>query len=39
MGIDDPQAVVADTRNRGRHQVYAGGQWDSYLLIPEIPVE
>ncbi len=39
MGLDDPQAVVADTRNRGRHQVYAGGQWDSYLLIPEIPAE
>lgn len=39
MGLDDPQAVVADTRNRGRHQVFAGGQWDSYLLIPEIPAE
>lgn len=39
MGLDDPQAVVADTRNRGRHQVYAGGQWDSYLLMPEIPAE
>lgn len=37
MGIDDPYEVVCDTRNRGRHQVFAGGEYDSYLLIPEIP--
>lgn len=37
MGIDDPYQVVCDTRNRGRHRVLAGGEYDSYLLIPEIP--
>ena len=37
MGIHDPQMIVADTRNRGRHQILGGGAYDSYLLIPEIP--
>ena len=32
-----PKDVVADTRNRGRHTVYTGGDYDSYLLLPVIP--
>ncbi len=39
LADNDPIEVVADTRNRGRHQVLAGGAYDSYLLIPEIPAK
>lgn len=37
LSNDDPRSVVSDTRNRGTHMVFAGGEYDSYLLIPEIP--
>lgn len=26
-----------DTVNRGRHVIYAGGEYDSYLLVPVVP--
>lgn len=35
----DPDEVVTSpaTHNVGRHCIYTGGQYDSYLYIPEIP--
>jgi len=32
-----PFARHEDTRNAGLHVIYSGGQYDSHLLIPEIP--
>ena len=37
LASDNPLEVVSDTRNRGTHMVFAGGAYDSYLLIPKIP--
>ena len=34
-----PLDVVADTRNRGKVRIYAGGDYDSYLLVPIIPAK
>jgi predicted acyl esterase len=31
-----PFARHEDTRNRGTHVIYAGGKFDSYLLVPVI---
>lgn len=39
LSNDDPLEVVSDTRNRGAHKVFAGGSYDSYLLVPEIPAK
>lgn len=35
----DPTDVVVSpaTHNAGRHRIYTGGQYDSYLYVPEIP--
>lgn len=35
----DPTEVVVSpaTHNAGRHRIYTGGQYDSYLYVPEIP--
>lgn len=35
----DPNEVVTSpaTHNQGRHYIHTGGQYDSYLYIPEIP--
>ena len=35
----DPAEVVVSpaTHNAGRHRIYTGGQYDSYLYVPEIP--
>ncbi len=37
LGLNAPMDVVRDTRNRGRHTIYTGGDYDSHLLIPIIP--
>ena len=36
----DPKEVVVSpaTHNKGKHCIYTGGQHDSYLYIPEIPL-
>lgn len=35
----DPTEVVVSpaTHNAGRHRIYTGGRYDSYLYVPEIP--
>lgn len=37
--VADPKEVVASpaTHNKGRHCIYTGGRYDSYLYIPVIP--
>lgn len=39
--VANPAAMVKspETRNKGRHIFYTGGKYDSYLLVPEIPVQ
>lgn len=37
----DPKEVVVSpaTHNVGRHCIYTGGQYDSFLYVPEIPAK
>jgi len=36
---NSPTARHEDTRNQGRHVIHVGGEYDSHLLVPWIPVQ
>lgn len=37
MGRFYPNSPLTPTRNKGEHKIYAGGKYDSHLLVPVIP--
>ena len=39
LGLDPAIDSIQDNDNFGRHTVYSGGRYDSYLLLPVIPAE
>ena len=39
IGLDPAIDSIQDNDNFGRHTVYSGGRYDSYLLLPVIPAE